>query len=272
VPLNPLNWPAGPFLLLYAMLIPAAALMGWRLVVSGRPCGTPAEITDPEELAVLAHGPARLAEYNVAALMAGDRADVSGNRIRLRPAARASAPFRDGASWREVFAAYRRHAGGLERRLAQRGLLLDAGGLAALRRRAVGPLAVVLLFGTVRMVLAFIRDRPAGWLGLMMLAAALLAAAGRTILDRRTLSGRHALADAEARHERLRRAPTRAETPLAVALFGTPVLIGSSLGSFHDMRRDAGSGSGDGGCGSDGGGSDGGGGCGSGGCGGCGGD
>ena len=69
-----------------------------------------------------------------------------------------------------------------------------------------------------------------------------------------------ALAADRARHLRLRQAPQSDEVTLAVALFGTAVLIGSPWEALHSMRTAQG---GDGSGGADGG-------CGGGGCGGCG--
>jgi len=86
--------------------------------------------------------------------------------------------------------------------------------------------------------------------------------------DRRTQAGIAALTDARARAERLARAHTEAETGMAVALFGTAVLIGSPIGDLHTIRREKSDGGGSGDGGSIG---DGDSGCGGGGCGGCGG-
>ncbi len=77
--------------------------------------------------------------------------------------------------------------------------------------------------------------------------------------DRRTLAGREALAEVQARADRLRRAPTHGEVDMAVALFGTAVLAASPWEDLHRLRSrsdggDSGGGDsagdgGDGGCG-----------------------
>ena len=85
---------------------------------------------------------------------------------------------------------------------------------------------------------------------------AAFAAAGHRVfaVDRRTKGGLAVVKEAKRRAERLKRAPTQAETGMAVALFGTAVLAGSPLADLHRMRQsDGGSSGGDsgssGGCG-----------------------
>jgi uncharacterized membrane protein YgcG len=149
--------------------------------------------------------------------------------------------------------------------------MLDEAALALARWQAMLPPGLVLLFGAARLVVGTVRGRPVGLLLMLMVAMLAVAAILWRALDQRTEAGRRACAEARRASDRLRRAPTRSETAMAVALFATGVLAASHLAHFHQLRtnggKDGGSGggSGDGGEGGDGGGDGGG-------CGGCGGD
>jgi len=268
VPLNPLHWGAGPFLVFYAVAVLSAAALGWMLPTLRRPAGRPRVVTDMVELAMLMGGPTRVAEAGVAHRLSEGSLRLSNKRFH--PPAGSYRGFRDpsggGATWAEVRSDFAGAARAARRRLEADGLLMDADALARARLAAMAAPVIVLLLGTVRLMIGIARDRPVGLLLLLMLAMLVLAAILWTTLDRRTVAGRQACSEARKNADRLRRAPTRSETGVAVALFGTGVLAASHLSDFHQLRSSGGEG-GDGGsgCGSDGGG------CG-GGCGGCGGD
>jgi len=88
------------------------------------------------------------------------------------------------------------------------------------------PLLVLLLFGVIKFFIGEARERPTDYLLALLIFTAVLAALRFGALDRRTEEG-HALLSAEGkRADRLRRAPTADELGLAVALFGTTVLVG----------------------------------------------
>ena len=125
------------------------------------------------------------------------------------------------------------------------------------------PLLALIAFGAIKLMVGLSRDRPVGFLVVLLIATAILAVIRWRAIDRCTRAGRAALARVRQEAERIKAAPTRQEMATAVALFGTAVLAGSAFAPLHTLR--AGSSAGSGGCG--GGGGDGGGG---GGCGGCG--
>ena len=105
-----------------------------------------------------------------------------------------------------------------------------------------------------------------------MIVTAALAMIRFFTIDPRTAAGIEAVQDLRARSDRFSRAPLPDEAAMAVALFGTTVLVGTPWEPVHAMRKPEGDGgSGCSGGSSDSSSSDGGSGCGGGGCGGCGG-
>jgi uncharacterized protein (TIGR04222 family) len=266
MPLNPLAWPPQQFLILYAALLVGALLVSVVGPALRRPAGRPAEVRDPIELAVLAGGRGRVAEVEAAReLVSGQLHMVGRDRFVPRVAGHPGLAAPE-VGWRELSRRLASRAEAAEGRLRHAGLLVDDETLAAMRRWATVPLAVLAVFGTVRLVRGLLLDHPVGYLAALLVATTVLLAIRGVALDRRTAAGRAALKRARAAADRLRRAPRPGEMALGVALFGTAVLVGSEFERLHQLRA------GDGGSsGSDGGGSDGGcggGGCGGGGCGG----
>jgi uncharacterized membrane protein YgcG len=255
LPLGPLDWTGQPFLILYLALLAIALVTSFVAPELLRPHGHDRPVTDPADLALLAGGPTRYAEAEVARRLAtGELVMIGKDRFATRTGA--------DMAWRTLSRDVRRRTAAIEARLRGGGLLLGSGERAAMRAWAVMPLVVLALFGTTKIAIGLSRDRPVGFLVALVAVTAILAAV-RLFADSRTEAGRAAVKRARASHDRLRRAPTRAETALGVALFGTAVLAGSEFERLHQLR----SSSGDGGGGGDGGGDGGGGG----GCGGCGG-
>ena len=127
------------------------------------------------------------------------------------------------------------------------------------------PFWLLMAFGIPKLFVGVERERPIGYLSLLLLITLVLTAVRFARVDRRTGAAIDAVQAAWKNSQRLRIAPTPPEMGLAVALFGTGVLAGSYYESLHKLRQS----SGDGGSSSSDSGSDGDGG---GGCGGCGGD
>ncbi|MHA4837849.1 TIGR04222 domain-containing membrane protein [Sphingopyxis sp. MSC1_008] len=125
------------------------------------------------------------------------------------------------------------------------------------------PYMLLIAFGVSRWRYGNALDHPTGFLTALLILTVALALTRWLTGERRTRGGIAAVEEAQTRAQRLRLAPTVGEFPLAVALFGTVVLAGSSWNEFHQMRTDSNNSNDGGGCGG------GGGGCG--GCGGCGG-
>ena len=170
--------------------------------------------------------------------------------------------------------------------LQERGLLLGPG-TAGRRFLTVVPLLALAAFGVLKIFVGIARDRPVGWLVLLVILATLVAAYMLGTL-RRTRRGWNAIKAARLRHP-LRKGFSRREVSggndvaWLVGLYGIGVLTAGDFGTVQsalaaDATRGGGAGASSsggcgGGCGGGGGGSggDGGGGCGGGGCGGCGG-
>ena len=183
------------------------------------------------------------------------------------PVERSVLALPDGASWDRVAGAVGKHGEGIRERLVDAGLLMDGWNALQMRFFQTLPYFLLLGFGYTKLLVGEARGKPVGYLTALLVVTGILALIRFAALDRRTRAGQEALAEARMRSERLRRAPAGGETDLAVALFGTVVLVGSDWGGFHQMRAaSSGGDSGSGGSGSGSGGS----GCGGGGCGGCG--
>lgn len=280
--LGPFDLHGAAFLQLYAILLGAAAIAGLLIPRWLRPEGTPQHVTDPDLLGYLAGGSTRFIDTVIVRMLARGQVAVEGKRkLRiLAPAGGhgggAGAPLMveqavlalsSPAPWGSVALAVGRHRAQIEQRLIERGLWMDHMALRRLRWLQALPLMLVFAFGAIKWEIGSLRDRPVGFLSLLLVVTIVLALVRFATADPRTRGGLEALAAARSASDRVRRAPTNDEMALAVALFGTAVLAGSAHHDFHALRMAAVSG--DAGS-SDGGSSDGGGGCGGGGCGGCG--
>lgn len=271
--LGPFDLTGGPFLLLYCALLVVTIIAGLVLPRWLRPAGAAPRRTDPEPLAFLAGGALRLAETVTARmletrqLVIDNKKFVAGNGGGSTPAERSVLALPPPANWVQVAVAAGGHAGAVRARLVADGLLMDGWTALQLRFWQTSPYFLLLAFGWTKLLIGEARGRPVGYLTMLLILTAVLALIRFAVLDRRTRAGHDVLAEARARSERFQRAPASGEAGMAVALFGTAVLVGSGWEDFHRMRTaDSGS------SGSDGGSSDGGGGsgCGGGGCGGCG--
>jgi uncharacterized protein (TIGR04222 family) len=246
------------------------------------PDGRAQRVTDVEQLAFLAGGFGRFSQSVVARLLAARALAMNGRNLFAivgRERAQSDAERRlvalaSPVNWNEIERALRDQAGALKRSMAAAGLLADIKTFRRMRGRAILPYLLLIAFGIAKCVVGVSRDRPVGFLVLLLILTTAFAILRWISLDRRTQAGKDAVDEARRETERLSIAPTMPETGLAVALYGPVVLAGSGFEDFHKLRDNMGGSSQSGGsCGSDGGGGGscgGGGGCG-GGCGGCGG-
>ncbi|TGX52339.1 TIGR04222 domain-containing membrane protein [Sphingomonas gei] len=272
--LGPFDLTGGPFLQLYGVLLVLAIITGFVIPRRLRPEGRAPRTTDTDHLAFLAGGSSRLAEAVTARLLATRQLAIDGKKFLAgslgtgTPVERGVLALPQPASWGAISNAVGRHADPIRERLVESGLLMGAGTALRLRFWQTSPYLLLFAFGWTKLLIGEARGRPVGFLTMLLVLTAVLALVRFATLDRRTRAGQEMLAEARERSERLRRAPASGETDLAVALFGTTVLVGSAWGDFHRMRSESNSSGGDGGSSSsgDGGGS----GCGGGGCGGCG--
>lgn len=262
------------FLLFYAGLMVAAAVAslwipGW-LRAEGRFSGA----LDSEETALLAGGRKRLAQmaladlYAAGALTHGGPGKLAVALHDVQTHVTGKQILRGGGIF-DLSEALKRvadRADDLESSLVTRGLLLDKGARLTLKFLSVLPFLVLLALGWYRKQAGEALGEPTGFLVGLLLVTVILVFVRFATLSPLTRAGEDVLERQRARNERLRSAPTGGEAGLAVALFGTGVLVGTPFEAVHALRPqssgDAG-GSGDSGCGSSG--------CGGGGCGGCGG-
>lgn len=274
--MSPFDLTGGPFLQLYAGLLIVTILAGYLIPRWLRPEGRTPRRIDTDDLAYLAGGSTRFAEAVATRLLSTNQLAMDGKSKFTpshlgngTPVERSILALPDGASWSRVEGAVGKHAGKIRERLIAGDLLMGTGEALQMRFFQTLPYLLLIGFGYTKLLIGEARGKPVGFLTMFLIVTAIFAVIRFATLDRRTRAGQEVLAEARDRSERLRRAPAGGETDLAVALFGTAVLVGSDWGAFHQMRASTSSDSGS----SGGGDSGGGGGCGGGGggCGGCGG-
>lgn len=270
MPLGPFDWTGEPFLILYGALFVLATLVSVVAPALRRPAGRDGATADADALALLAGGRDRLFSTAVTQMLTAGTLRMYGGR-HFAPAVGAGGalPITGEVDWKALVRDLRGHATAVETRLRRAELLVDAETLAAMRRWATFPYLLLAGFGATKLAIGAERGRPIEILAVALVVTVLLALIRFAGLDRRSEAGRVAVRQARRAHERLRRAPTRAEMGLGVALFGTAVLAGSEFDDFHKLRAAGGDGGGSSDSSGDSGG-DSGGGCGGGGCGGCG--
>jgi len=269
------QYDAGDFLLAYCALIVVGWLLALIVPMLLRPVGEPGIPRTAGQYAALASGKSRYAEAIMADLLASGRLEMEGKRfhVRDRQVASGGAETRlmslgDSFGWKSFVRAvddgYR-----VDRdTLVEAGLLNGSGQALPVRLIAVVPMVLILLLGLYRFQAGNALGEPVAILAVLMAVGGVVIAWRLLAGLRRTREGERALKDARQENVGLRRAPTRDQMGLGVAIFGTAVLAGTPFDPLHAMRHgsggDAGAAAGDGG--------DGGSGCGGGGgCGGCGG-
>jgi uncharacterized protein (TIGR04222 family) len=272
--LGPFDLTGGPFLWLYAIVIVLACVASWRLSEARRPEGRPGKVRGEDELALLAGGEARLAEAAATRLLVRgdlvqrrDDALFAVGRDKGSTAAEQAILRLTGSNkWKDILVAVGAAGDRIRMNLVSSGLMLDPDEHRRLKRTAIIPLLLAAAFGAIKLVIGVERHRPVLLLVIFLVVTALLVLARFWSVSGETKAGKALVETERKRHERLRRAPLKAEMGMSVALFGTVVLVGSEFAGFHALRHKQGDSGGDGsssgGCGGDGG-------CG--GCGGCGG-
>ncbi|SDD70131.1 TIGR04222 domain-containing membrane protein [Aquimonas voraii] len=129
------------------------------------------------------------------------------------------------------------------------------------------PLWLLAGFGSTKIAIGLLRDRPVALLVFLVIATVVAALLFHFKRPGITRAGRDLLRAQRARHALTLRAPRKGELALAVALVGTGVLSGTALAGYHELRYPPSSGDSGGSSSSDSGSDSGGS-----GCGGCGGD
>lgn len=255
----------GPFLELYLALLFGTIIAGFAIPRWLRPQGRQARVSDPDAIAYLAGGSIRYVDAVIARLLAAGKIAVEGGGtarivappVLTRGAERSVLALATPTPWPRVMRAVAPHARAVEDKLVGMGLMIDRGRALQLRLWQTMPYALLMLFGAIKWDVGVERGRPVGFLAALLVVTAVFALIRFAAVDRRTRGGVEALAGARDSNDRLRRAPTDDEVPLAVALFGTVVLAGSAWNAYHAVRAastgvDGGSSSSDaggGGCG-----------------------
>jgi uncharacterized protein (TIGR04222 family) len=268
------SWTGGDFLLFYTALLGLAAFAAWWMPAHLREGGRRGDSSDLESVAVLAGGRERFTDSLLADLFVrGALADAGAGKLTVvqqslpaSPAGKALLEERVPITLAEARKLLAVHAERVTARLRRSGLLLRPEEFARLRWLSVAPLVALLLLGLYRQRAGTAVGEPTGFLVILLGLTAVLAVIRFAKSDPRTVAGIDTVKQLRAQNGRFSRAPQPQEAAMAVALFGTAVLVGTPWEPVHAMRQQ---GSGDGG-GSDSS-SDGGSGCGGGGCGGCGG-
>jgi uncharacterized protein (TIGR04222 family) len=271
------SWTGSDFLLFYSVLLGFAGASAWWMPNLLREPGRRASLDDLESVAVLTGGPTRLADSALAelyvhgGLVGGEKGKLAVARCdaAVSLAARTLLAAGEQLSRADAKKALDTHADLVASRLQRAGLLMRDADYTRLRWLSVAPYAALFLIGIYRERAGEAEGEPTGFLVVLLLLTAVLAAIRFFTIDPRTAAGIEAVRDLRERNGRFSRAPMPDEAAMAVALFGTTVLVGTPWEPVHAMRKPEG----DGGSGGDGGSSDGdgGSGCGGGGCGGCGG-
>ncbi|MGJ5130987.1 TIGR04222 domain-containing membrane protein [Bradyrhizobium oligotrophicum] len=274
--LNPFDWTAGPFLLVYIVLgaiifLKAFALRG----TIGPAAAKPQPPLNELELAYLAGGAPRFGDTVLLGFAANGAATFTARDHKITVtdqtalAALMDRPprlaFRPEMTRQEFQQALAPLTARIQARLEALGYAPTDSQMVAFRKTVLPFVGALILFGLIKVLVGASRQHDVGFLilllGLTALGAAMIAKA-----PSRTYAGNEVLRSYQATHARAARAPREHELLLAVALTGAAVLSGTAYASVLATSKalsSSGGGCGGGGCGGGGGGGGGG------GCGGC---
>ncbi|WP_257170201.1 TIGR04222 domain-containing membrane protein [Bradyrhizobium sp. SRS-191] len=270
--LNPFDWTAGPFLLVYIVLGAIVFLKGFVLRGTiGPAAATPPPPLNELELAYLAGGTARLgdtvllgfAANNAATFTARDHKITVTDQAPLaallnRPPKLALRPEMTRQEFQEALAPLTAR---IQARLEALGYAPTNSQMTAFRKSVLPFVGALVLFGLIKVLVGAWRQHDVGFL-MILIGATVLGAAVLARTPTRTQAGNDVLRSYQARHARAARAPREHELLLAVALTGAAVLSGTAYAAVLATSKalsSSGGGCGGGGCGGGGGG----------GCGGC---
>lgn len=265
------SWTGSDFVLFYIMLLGLSTLAARWIPVHLRATGRCSESPDAEDIAMLAGGRSSHADSVIADLFVrgglsnfGDlRLHVTESGLPASQAGRALLAKQEPFSRREADDILAIHAKRILARLRREGLMLRPEELTRLRWLSILPFAALFVIGLYRQRAGSALGESTEFMMILLGLTVALALIRFVKFDQRTIAGIKVVRHLRAKSSRLRRAPQSGEAALAVALFGTGVLVGTPWEPVHAMRQQGnsdGSGSGDSG---DSGGGDGG------GCGGC---
>jgi uncharacterized protein (TIGR04222 family) len=266
LPLNPLDWTAQPFLMLYVAVAAAAVLLvlalRWSAGSGPDPMGS--AIADPVMLAWLTGGPRRAADTVLVAFLESGVANQFGLKGQLSiNMAQGTVPsglrrFAELANNAGSVNAFRRAIQpGLEEvrdSLIQRGLVPALEMITQLGIRTWLIFVIPLILGSLKCVVGLERGRPVGFLFFLLLCTLGFAIYLTRNPPFRTRAGRAVASDARLVRSRAARAPEDGEMVLALALSGAAVLAGRPYAPLLATGSDSGCGGGSSGDGGGGGG------------------
>jgi uncharacterized protein (TIGR04222 family) len=256
------SWTGSDFLLLYTMLLGLATFAAWWLPVHLREPGRQGETDDLESIALLVGGRQRMADslladlYVRGALVPAEKGKlhVAARDLPVSPGGKALLAIDAPVTLAEARRAIHIHADRVAARLRRAGLLLRPEEHSRLRLLSVAPFAALFALGIYRQRAGSALDEPTGFLVVLLGVTVALAVIRFLTCDPRTAAGMATVQQMCVSNGRFARAPRPDEAAMAVALFGTGVLVGTPWEPVHAMRQRDGDGGGaegssDGGCG-----------------------
>ncbi|MCZ8369247.1 MAG: TIGR04222 domain-containing membrane protein [Porphyrobacter sp.] len=239
------SWTGSDFLLFYNMLLGFACAAAWWIPAHLREPGRRAAADDLESVALLAGGSSRVTDslladlYVRGQLTEGEKGKLHINRhsATITPAGLALMAINAPLSLAVARKALVAHAEQSAARLQRAGLLLRPEDHARLRWLSITPFAALFLLGLYRQRAGSALGEPTGFLVILLVLTVVLAVIRFAKSDPRTHAGIAAVSDLRARNGRFARAPRPEEAPMAVALFGTGVLVGTPWEPVHAMRQ-----------------------------------
>ncbi len=241
------SWTGSGFLLFYIALLVLSTCTACWIPARLRATGRRGESPDAEAIAMLAGGRATHADAVIADLYARGGLKQSGNGkfgvtdpgLLASPAGRALLGLREPFSGDEAGDILAAQAIRVAARLRRQGLMLRPEQLNRLRLLSITPFAGLLALGIYRQRAVSTLGEPTGFLVALLVLTAALAVIRWVRFDRRSAAGIAAVKDLRANSARLRSAPPAGEAAMAVALFGTGVLVGTPWEPAHAPRDKA---------------------------------
>jgi len=239
------SWAGSEFLIVYSVLLVAGSVLAWWLPAGLRDAGRSGDSLDAESIAFLVGGPDRFADAVLADLFvhgaleqAGtDRLAVVRRDLPVGLAGRAllqAGPSLTIGEARRIIALQTQR---IAARLRRSGMLLWPEQHARLRWLSVAPFAALLVLGLYRQRAQTALGEPTGFLLILLALTVILALLRFLRSDPRTRAGIAAVGDLRTDSALAPGAQRPEDASLAVALFGTGVLVGTPWEPVHRLGR-----------------------------------
>jgi len=244
VTIDPFEWTGPQFLLMYIPLLIAAFIGArfWRQQLCDNGSEGSGLGLDSLQVAYLSGGEKRTIDAGVAELMAGDalrwegakfiRGSRSPSTTSLGKLMQVLLERQDGTKKPKPDWPFEP----LRQALESRGLVLSRGEEWRARLMPALVMAVVTVFGFMKVAAGIARDRPVGFLVVLCIFAALATIAFFKARVERSRAGDKVLEQLQSEHASTTRAPRENDLGLAVALIGTTALAGTAYAAYHEAR------------------------------------